>query len=72
MPKHQVPDDADPVFKAVMKAMREGKNPSHDQRKKLDARQRKELEKSWRDYERKRKGRHRAGGGDVIDTGMFS
>lgn len=68
MPKEQLPNDSDPVFRAVMGAIRKGKNPDHAKRQKLSAKQQQAVEKALR----KRKGKHTQGfRDDVIDTGMF-
>lgn len=73
MTKEQIPGNADPDFKEVMKAIRSGKNPDHAKRKRLDEKHKRIVDKALRAAERKRKGgRHRTGGSDdVIDTGMF-
>lgn len=69
MPKNPpIPDDADPVFREVMKAIRTGKNPHHIKREKLNAAQKKAVDAALK----KRKGKHTQGFQDgVIDTGMF-
>lgn len=68
MPNQDMPKDADPVFREVMKAVRSGKNPDHARLQKLDAAKRKQVEQAMR----KRKGKHTQGFQDgVIDTGMF-
>lgn len=66
MPKNP---EANPVFEAVMKAIRTGKNPHHEQIKKLDAKKQKEVKAALK----KRAGKHsyKFQNGDVIDTGMF-
>jgi hypothetical protein len=69
--KNPIPDDADPVFKEVMKAVRTGKNPTHAAQQRLSDKQQKAVDKALKDAKRKRKGAHRAGGDDVINTGMF-
>lgn len=71
MPTNSVPGDADPVFKEVMSAIRKGKNPEHKRLEKLSAAQRKAVQKAANQAQRKRKGAHRGGNDDVIDTGMF-
>lgn len=72
MPKEQLPNNSDPVFREVMGAIRKGKNPDHAKRQKLSAKQQVAVDKAAKDAARKRKGRHRTGGDDgVIDTGMF-
>lgn len=71
MTKQPIPDDADPVFKEIMKAIRTGKNPTHAAQQRLSDKQRKAVDKALREATRKRKGSHRAGGDDVINTGMF-
>lgn len=61
--------DADPVFEAVMKAIRTGKNPDHIRIEKLDAKK----QKAVREALKKRAGKHsyKFQNGDVTDTGMF-
>lgn len=71
MAKNPVPDDADPLFKEVLEAIRKGNNPVHAKHQRLTAKQQKAVEKAARDTAKKRKGSHRRGGGDVFDTGMF-
>lgn len=69
MPNQDIPKDADPVFREVMKAVRSGKNPDHNRLQKLDAKK----QKLVKDAMKKRKGKHTQGFQDgVIDTGMFS
>jgi hypothetical protein len=71
MPRQDVPEDADPVFKELMGHIRAGRNPDHKRLSKLDSAKRKAVEKAAREAMRKRKGAHRRDDGDVIDTGMF-
>lgn len=71
MPKQDVPDDADPLFREVMDSIRRGNNPDHKRLSKLDADKRKAADKALKAAQRKRKGSHRGGDDDVINTGMF-
>jgi hypothetical protein len=68
MPSQDIPKDADPVFREVMRAVRTGKNPEKKRLDQLDAKK----QKLVKDAMRKRKGKHTQGFQDgVIDTGMF-
>lgn len=69
--KNSIPDDAPDLLKDVLGAIRKGHNPDHARLQKLDHKQRKEVQKAVDKAARKRKGSHRAGGDDVINTGMF-
>lgn len=73
MPKQDIPEDADPVFKEVMNAIRSGNNPDHKRISRLSASQRDVARKALEANKRRRKQRPRTGNGydDVIDTGMF-
>lgn len=71
MPADPMPEDAHPLFKEVMGAIRKGKNPEHKRLSKLSAAQKKAVESAAKKARLKRKGAHRGGGDDVIDTGMF-
>lgn len=59
------------MFREVMDAIANGKNPDHKRIQKLSAQKQKAVKQAAQKAMRKRKGTHRDDGGDVIDTGMF-
>jgi len=72
MPKQDIPEDADPVFREVMNAIRSGKNPDHAKLSKLSGDKMRTARKAMGAQARRRKQRPYTGNGDdVIDTGMF-
>jgi hypothetical protein len=60
-------------FEKVMQGLSDPKktNPAHKERLARDAKQAKAVKDAAKKAEKQRKGRHTAGGSDVIDTGMF-